>query len=63
MTDPIVAEVCAGARTDQGELDLRGLPDRCTSLPFDPATDFDGAVAVYRSCRKVGVTPRGCSTA
>ncbi len=59
VTDPVVAEVCAGARTDQCELDLRGLLGRCASLPFDPATDFDGAVAVYRSCRKVGVTPRG----
>jgi predicted nucleic acid-binding protein len=59
VTDPVVAEVCAGARTDQCELDLRGLLGRCTSMPFDPAIDFDGAVAVYRSCRKVGVTPRG----
>jgi predicted nucleic acid-binding protein len=59
VTDPIVAEVCAGARTDRHELKLRGLLGRCTSLHFDAAADFDGAVSVYRSCRRAGVTPRG----
>jgi predicted nucleic acid-binding protein len=28
-------------------------------LPFDSVLDFDGAVAVYRTCRQAGVTPRG----
>lgn len=59
VTEPVVAEVCAGATTDRRELDLRGLLARCSSLPFDPAIDFDGAVSIYRACRKVGTTPRG----
>ena len=28
-------------------------------LAFDAITDFDGAVAIYRRCRRGGVTPRG----
>jgi predicted nucleic acid-binding protein len=29
------------------------------ALYIDAATDFDGAVRIYRRCRKAGVTPRG----
>jgi predicted nucleic acid-binding protein len=59
VTEPVVMEVLAGARSDKLEQDLRGLLARCTLLPFDPASDFDGAVRIYRRCRGVGVTPRG----
>lgn len=59
VTAPVEAEVCIGARTDRREAELRGLLARCTPLPFDPAEDFDGAVAVYRACRRAGITPRG----
>lgn len=59
VTEPIVMEVLAGARTDHREHDLRRLMQRFTLLRFDPVIDFDGATRVYRTCRSAGVTPRG----
>ena len=59
MTEPVVMEVLAGARDDRRETDLRRLLLRFELLPFDPASDFDGAVRIYRRCRAAGVTPRG----
>lgn len=59
VTEPVVAEVASGARTDERETALRRLLGRCELLPFDPAADFDAAVRIYRRCRQVGVTPRG----
>lgn len=59
VTEPIVMEVLAGARTDERESDLRALLLRFDLLRFDVAADFDGAVRVYRRCRAAGVTPRG----
>jgi hypothetical protein len=51
VTEPIIAEVVAGARTDQRERSLRRLLGRCDLLGFDSVVDFDGAVVVYRTCR------------
>lgn len=59
VTEPVVAEVLAGARTDDRERRLRRLLDRFTLLPFDAPTDFDGTVRIYRTCRACGITPRG----
>lgn len=59
VTEPVVMEVAAGARDERDELDLRRLLHRCTLLAFDAASDFDGAVRIYRSCRRAGITPRG----
>ena len=59
VTEPIVMEVLAGARTDRRENDLRRLLLRFELLRFDVAADFDGAVRVYCRCRSAGVTPRG----
>jgi predicted nucleic acid-binding protein len=59
VTEPVVMEVLAGARDDRRELDLRRLLLRFELVPFDPASDFDGAVRIYRRCRAAGVTPRG----
>jgi predicted nucleic acid-binding protein len=59
VTEPIIAEVAAGARTDEREAALRRLLARARLLPFDSVIDFDGAVAVYRRCRQAGITPRG----
>lgn len=58
-TEPVLAEVLAGARDDRRESDLRRLLTRCRLLPFEVPTDFDGAVFVYRQCRRAGITPRG----
>lgn len=59
ITEPVVAEVAAGARTDDREAALRRLLARCELLPFDSVADFDGAVRIYRQCRRAGITPRG----
>jgi predicted nucleic acid-binding protein len=59
VTEPVVAEVAAGARTDEREGALRRLLMRFHLLPFDSVADFDGAVAIYRRCRQAGITPRG----
>jgi predicted nucleic acid-binding protein len=61
ITEPVVMEVLAGARTDQRELDLRRLLLRFRLLCFDAASDFDSAARMYRyrRCRAAGITPRG----
>ena len=59
VTEPVVMEVVAGARTDDRETDLRRLLLRFTLLGFDAAVDFDAAATIYRRCRRTGVTPRG----
>lgn len=59
VTDPVVMEVLAGARTDEQESSLRRLLERHTMLRFEVAVDFEGAASIYRRCRRVGVTPRG----
>jgi hypothetical protein len=59
VTEPVMMEVIAGARTDHEATDLRRLLLRFTLLGFDAAADFDAAAAIYRRCRRAGVTPRG----
>jgi predicted nucleic acid-binding protein len=59
VTEPVIMEVVAGARSDERERDLRRLLLRFDLLRFDPAVDFDAAVRIYRACRRQGVTPRG----
>ncbi|HEY1652875.1 MAG TPA: PIN domain-containing protein [Acidimicrobiales bacterium] len=59
VTEPVVMEVTAGARTDEREIELRRLLSRFELLGFDGAVDFDGATRVYRRCRQAGITPRG----
>jgi predicted nucleic acid-binding protein len=59
VTEPVIMEVLAGARSDERERDLRRLLLRFDLLRFDPAVDFAGAARLYRTCRRTGVTPRG----
>ena len=59
VTEPVIMELVAGARDDEGEVRLRRLLRRVELLRFDPAIDFDGASRIYRRCRQVGITPRG----
>jgi predicted nucleic acid-binding protein len=59
VTEPVIMEVVAGARSDAREADLRRLLLRFTLLRFDAAIDFDAAARIYRACRHVGVIPRG----
>jgi predicted nucleic acid-binding protein len=59
VTEPVIREVVAGARSYDRESDLRRLLLRFHLLLFDAAADFDVAASFYRQCREVGVTPRG----
>jgi predicted nucleic acid-binding protein len=59
VTEPVVMEVVAGARSDERAVDLRRLLLRFELLRFDATIDFDAAAHIYRACRRVGVTPRG----
>lgn len=59
VTEPVVMEVLAGARSDKRESELRRLLLRFHLLTFDVVADFDGAARIYRRCRRAGVTPRG----
>lgn len=59
VTEPVLMEVLAGARSDAQEEDLRRLLLRFGWARFDAVTDFDAAMRIYRRCRQAGVTPRG----
>ena len=59
VTEPVVMEVLAGARSDERENDLRRLLLRFELVAVDPAADFEAAARIYRRCRRAGVTPRG----
>ena len=59
VTEPVIMEVLAGARSEAREVDLRRLLLRFQLCPFDAVADFDGAVRIYRRCRQSGITPRG----
>jgi hypothetical protein len=58
VTEPVIMEVLAGARTDERESELRRLLLRFELLTFDTTADFEGAARIYRRCRAAGVTPR-----
>ena len=57
-TGLVLLELLAGARDEQHALDLRRLLDRCRFLPLEEPSDHEAAAAVYRSCRRQGVTIR-----
>ena len=56
-TQPVLMELLSGCRT-QGEGErVQRLVERGTLLPFDIASDFGAAAAIYRSARRRGITP------
>jgi predicted nucleic acid-binding protein len=59
VTEPVIMEVMAGARSDDRENELRRLLLRFDLLRFDALADFDAAARIYRTCRRAGITPRG----
>jgi hypothetical protein len=59
VTEPVIMEIVAGARTDVREADLRRLLLRFPLLGFEAVADFAAAASIYRRCRRAGVTPRG----
>lgn len=54
---PIRMEVLAGARDERHLGQLRGLLARAALLPT-PAAHYETAAALYRTCRRQGVTLR-----
>lgn len=59
VSEPVLMEVLAGARSERRAEELRRLLTSCHVLPFDPTSDFESAAGIYRTCRRAGVTPRG----
>ncbi len=59
VTEPVIMELLAGARSDAREADLRRLLQRFHLYQFDAVTDFESAARIYRRCREAGITPRG----
>jgi predicted nucleic acid-binding protein len=59
VTDPVIMEVLAGARTEAHADQLRRLLLRGGLLPFEAPIDCDAAALIYRRCRQAGITPRG----
>ena len=52
VTEPVIMEVLAGARTDALEADLRRLLLRFHLYQFEVAADFEGAARIYRRHRR-----------
>ena len=59
VTEPVIMQALAEARTDRSAADLRHLLLRFQQLHFDVAADFDAAARIYRRCRRAGTTARG----
>lgn len=59
VTEPVWMEVLAGARDETSANRLRHLLGSFDWIPVDPVADFEGAAAIYRACRRRGITPRG----
>lgn len=59
VTELVIMEVTAGARSAHREAELRRLLQGFPLLTVQTPTDFDGATRIYRQCRQAGVTPRG----
>lgn len=57
ICDVIRMEILAGARDQQHVAQLEKLLARATTIKTEPV-DYDNAAAIYRACRKLGVTIR-----
>ena len=55
ICDVIRMEILAGARDQQHVTQLEKLLARATTIKTEPV-DYDNAAAIYRACRKLGVT-------
>jgi predicted nucleic acid-binding protein len=56
-TDSVVMEVLAGGKDESHASRLRAFMLRFEHVPVDPV-DFEQAAAIYRTCRRAGVTIR-----
>jgi predicted nucleic acid-binding protein len=57
ICDVIRMEILAGARDQQHVTQPEKLLARATTIKTEPV-DYDNAAAIYRACRKLGVTIR-----
>ena len=57
ICDPVRMELLAGARDQQHVTQLEKLLALATTIRTEPV-DYDNAAAIYRACRKLGVTIR-----
>jgi predicted nucleic acid-binding protein len=57
-TGIVTLEILAGARDEQHDRQLRRLLARCRFLPLEEPSDHESAAALYRACRRSGITIR-----
>ena len=57
FTEPVLMELVSGCRNEAESQAVRRLLRRGPLLRFDTAADFDGAADVYRTSRRLGITP------
>jgi predicted nucleic acid-binding protein len=59
VTEAVLMEVTAGARSAPAAAELRRLLTSFEWIQGDVVADFEGAATIYRACRAKGITPRG----
>jgi predicted nucleic acid-binding protein len=57
ITDPVLMELLSGVRNEREFLDTRAYATRGPFIPFDTASDFEGAAAIYSAASRRGMTP------
>ncbi|MFL5797646.1 MAG: PIN domain nuclease [Actinomycetota bacterium] len=58
VTEPVLMEALAGARTDQEAARIRGRLLALGFLAVRGLDDYEAAASVHRACRRAGETPR-----
>lgn len=58
VTEPVVMEVLAGARSPANERSLRRALAPATVLPVGGLDSWESGASVFRACRAAGDTPR-----
>jgi hypothetical protein len=56
-TDPVLMEVLSGVRNEQEIRATRAFVTRGPYVPFDAASDFEGAATIYRAAGRRGMMP------
>lgn len=57
-TGPVMMEVLAGGRDQAHARELSRLLGRCRLLLVEQPSDYEAAAAIYRACRRLGITIR-----
>jgi predicted nucleic acid-binding protein len=56
-TDPVLMELLSGVRNERELRATRAFATRGPFIPFDSASDFEGAAAIYSTASRRGMTP------